>query len=75
MLHNPQKVLQNGTNVNSVTVSLRLIFSPASKPRLVAAMKFKRLAFAKQHEIWTSEKWCKIMFPDESICNSSVCIK
>jgi transposase len=38
----------------------------AKKPMLSAAMRKKRLAFARQYSHWTSVEWEKVMFSDES---------
>ena len=38
----------------------------AQKPLLTAAMKKKRMAFAKKHQSWSVEDWKKVMFSDES---------
>jgi hypothetical protein len=40
--------------------------STAQKPLLTAAMKKKRLAFAKKYIDWTPEQWSRVMFSDES---------
>jgi len=60
------------TNVHITTAFQHLRFQfglksykPAHKPRLTPHMKSKRLAFAKEHEAWTSEDWSKGMFSDE----------
>ena len=39
---------------------------PVSKPSLTAAMRRKHLKWAKQHQTWTVEDWCKVCFSDES---------
>jgi len=38
----------------------------AKKPRLTAAMKEKRLAFANAHRDWSVEEWGKVMWSDKS---------
>ena len=66
-------ILQKGNvHVSYVTVWRRLKEAgfknvrPERKPRLTAAMRMKRLAWAREHEDWTEEDWRKVVFSDES---------
>jgi len=42
-------------------------WKPARKPRLTPAMKLKRLQFAKKYRDWTSQRWSRVLFSDETI--------
>jgi len=68
-----QQVLQAaGVSISSSTVRRRLLqndlraHAPARKPKLTAAMRKKRLNFAKQYRAWTAEDWRSVMWSDES---------
>lgn len=61
-------LIQNSRNVSSPTVARCLrfqfylkSFEPTRKPRVTAAMKSKRLKFAKQ-ETWTAGNWYDLIF-------------
>ena len=41
------------------------VYKPAEKPRL-HLLKAKRFEFAQVHFDWTTEKWRKVLFSDES---------
>ena len=67
------ELLSKGVSIHISTISRRLVkefnlksHKPARKPRLTAAMKIKRLQFAKKHEAWNEEQWAKVFFSDES---------
>jgi len=61
-----------GVVVSASTVRRRLIendlraYAPAHKPKLTAAMKKKRLAFARKYRDWTTGNWRSVMWSDES---------
>lgn len=66
-------LLLKGTTVDRSTVSRRLskefglkAYKPARKPKLTAAMRAKRLSFAKKYVAWDEIKWSKVLFSDES---------
>lgn len=40
---------------------------PRRVPKLTEAMKRKRLAFARAHQDWSSDKWSLVAFSDESL--------
>ena len=65
-------LLSSGVNVSSSTVRRRLIECgrmarrPVKKQLLTAAMKKKRLDWAKKCRNWTAADWRKVLFSDES---------
>ena len=66
-------LLKNGTDISISMISHPLSkefslksYKPAAKPRLMSAMKKKRLSFANKYLHWTVKKWRKVLFFDES---------
>ena len=62
-----------GTDVHRTTIGRRLVneFSlkshkPVEKPRLIEAMKAKRVIFANKSADWSEKQWGKVLFSDES---------
>ena len=60
------------TNISTQTVRRRLreqnlrARRPAVRPRLTAAHRVRRLAWARQHVTWTRDQWARVLFTDES---------
>ena len=66
-------LLAKGMDVSRRTVSQRLVddfglkaLKPAKKPRLILAMKVKRLIFTKKHAKWKNQQWQQVFFSNES---------
>jgi transposase len=65
----------SGSSISSRTIQRRLVeqgfksCKPAKKPLLTAAMKKKRLDWAKEHKDWTVNDWRRVIFSDESKFN------
>lgn len=61
-----------GVTVSDRTVRRRLVKAglrariPRKKPFLNTAQRLKRLKWAKQHVIWTSEQWSRVLWSDET---------
>lgn len=61
-----------GVTVSHRTVRRRLVKAglrariPRKKPFLNTAQRLKRLKWAKQHVIWTSEQWSRVLWSDET---------
>lgn len=66
------ELLAAGVNVHRSTISRRLkamdlkAFRPSKKPLLTAAMRKKRLQFAKAYLHWTADDWRQVLWSDES---------
>lgn len=62
-----------GVNVGSSTIRRSLVQlgyparRPRPKPKLTDCMKEKRLAWALQHQLWTTDDWLNVGFSDESM--------
>ena len=64
------ELLRRGRQVSHMTLSEefnRKSYKLAKKPRLTAAMKAKRLQFARNHQHWSARQWGKVLFSDESM--------
>lgn len=63
-----QHLADSGTHVHQTTISRRLktfgckSVKPRRVPLLTAAMKKKRLDFAREHQHWTAQDWERVRF-------------
>lgn len=68
-----------GVVLDSSTVRRRLLEvgrkarRPIKKQLLTVAMKKKRLLWAKEHKMWCSESWRKVIFSDETLFEVQGC--
>lgn len=68
-------VTHTRVEVSARTVRRRLFnmglkaYRPRKKPLLTVAMRKNRLAWSKEHAVWTLDDWKKVIFSDESKFN------
>ena len=67
------ELLSKGTDIIQRIVNWRLMYEfglkahrPALKPKLIQAMKDKRLTFVQKHTKWTVQQWQQVLFANKS---------